>query len=492
MPTSPWWTWVTLNKYPWMIVAAVDNEVTKDDVWSALSALTVVDPMNYGATGDGVADDTSALTSAIAALPAGGGIVWLPLGKTFKKTAVIAVTKSHVKFWAPNGQASISAITGNAANKQSLRFTGTTGAGVFGVKFTSDATSRGSTKDDHQVVFDGSSENEAIGLEIAGSKAVGIFLYGATTSYVEGNYIHHTYADHVHHTAASAYSWVWSNWMFNESPSNGDDGIACITYGSTSPRGHDMEWWDNNILHGDGGRGITVVGGDSINIHDNTVQFTYAAGILIASEPGYDSGTSSNITVARNVVYRAAHTLNSHSAILVSGRNDLAAAVGPVTLTDNIAWGQSAQAFRTEGATTGITNTGLLSSEADIPVDLPTVDDVAMADTSILKTRDASFVASNVRTGLYRIHVRRHSGVFEQRFEYIVKGPPTTLHTWATARVAAGDYVSDKRTIGGTGYALLLTSAPVALGVGLSAVTHTELRTTALDWLWEIVDSGDY
>ena len=49
-----------------------------------------------------------------------------------------------------------------------------------------------------------------------GSAAVGVFLYGSAQSYIEGNYIHHTWANHIHHTAGARESWVWGNFIFND------------------------------------------------------------------------------------------------------------------------------------------------------------------------------------------------------------------------------------------------------------------------------------
>ena len=75
--------------------------------WSPLSVMAVVNPKDYGAVGDGVADDLTALAATIDALPAAGGIVYLPEGASFKKTNLLVVTKAHVKFWAPNRQAEL-------------------------------------------------------------------------------------------------------------------------------------------------------------------------------------------------------------------------------------------------------------------------------------------------------------------------------------------------------------------------------------------------
>ena len=113
-----------------------------------------------------------------------------------------------------------------------------------------------------------------------------MFLYGSTESYVEGNYVHHTWADHIHHTNGARQSWVWNNFIFNDQVSKGDDGVACVTYGPTSTRCADMEWWRNTHLGTGWGRGYAVIGGDDINIHHNWAIGVAGAGLIVASEPG--------------------------------------------------------------------------------------------------------------------------------------------------------------------------------------------------------------
>lgn len=58
---------------------------------------------NYGAVGDGVTDDTTALTNAVnAAITAGAGTVMLPDGKTYLITAALPTITAGVKLWAPD------------------------------------------------------------------------------------------------------------------------------------------------------------------------------------------------------------------------------------------------------------------------------------------------------------------------------------------------------------------------------------------------------
>ena len=216
-------------------------------------------------------------------------------GASFKKTNLLVVTKSHVKFWAPNRQAELFQSVGGQRRRQSMLCRNNTGCGFFGVAFRSDAAARFDALEDNQISADHATLVEVVGCDIRGSAAVGVFLYGSTESYIEGNYIHHTWADHIHHTDGARESWVWGNFIFNDPASKGDDGVACVTYGPTSTRCGDMEWWRNTILRTGWGRGYAVIGGDDIFIHHNWAIGVAGAGLIVASEPAYDSASSERI-----------------------------------------------------------------------------------------------------------------------------------------------------------------------------------------------------
>jgi hypothetical protein len=470
-----------------------------DSVWQTLNAMAVESPLDHGAVGDGVADDLAALGATVAALPAAGGIVFLPAGKRFCKNDLLIVTKAHVKFWAPNRQAEIFGSVQGQRRKQSTICRNTSWCGFFGLRLTSDATARFDALEDNQISTDNATDVEIDGCDIEGSAATGLFFYGASRRlFVEGNYVHLTWADHIHHTDGTRESFCWDNTFYNTAPSLGDDGIACVTYGATSPRCGQMEWWNNTHLGSGNGRGYAVIGGDQISIHHNWAIRTAGAGIIVASEPSYSSATSDQITIHDNWLDQCSQTIG-HPGILISG---LYAAAGPITnvhLTTNVvAETKTGQAYRTEGDFSGVTNDGLSTDVATLPQPQPTTASVRIKDTAILKTRDTAFVPEASRPGLYRIHVRVApvGGGLQQRFEYVVKGAPSELQTWLAARSGAGDYVSEQRTVTGTGYALVLARAPEALPSTLSGVTFQELRdgdnAGTLSWLWSRVNDGSY
>jgi hypothetical protein len=467
-----------------------------DGVWTPLTVAQVVSPLDYGAVGNGTTDDLNALNASVKALPANGGIVYLPGGKSFKKADVWLITKSHVKLWSENRAAEIFAVVAGQRRHQAILCQGTTGCGVFGVKLRSDASARFDALEDNQISLDHNALGEVVGNEVQSAAATGVFIISSSESYVEGNYIHHTWADHIHHTDGSTASWAWNNFIFNEAPSKGDDGIACVTYGANSPRCGDMEWWHNTILHTGWGRGYSVIGGNDIQIHDNWAIGVAGAGVIVASEPSYDTSASQNIRIDKNFVVDCGHTIG-HPGLLISGLSTTAGPLRDIALSANVSVDVPAGAYRSEGAYQNVTNVNLSTSASALPT-RPTTADVRMADTRVLRTRDTTFVTAGARAGLYRIHVRRNPAAagFQQRFEYVVKGTPDVVAAFAAQRTAAKDYLSEQRLVDGTAYALVLSAAPLGLPNGLSAVSFRELRegdrSGKLSWLWQRLDSGSY
>jgi hypothetical protein len=470
---------------------------TADDAWAPLTVMSIVNPIDHGAMGDGEADDLSALDAAVNALPAAGGVVYLPEGTSFMKADLLAIEQDHVKFWAPNRQAEIFQRVDGVRRRQSLLCRDVQGCGFFGLKLRSDATARFDALEDNQISADGGALIEIEGCEIEGSAATGVFLYGTRESYVHGNYIHHTWADHVHHTNAARDSWVWANFVFNEAPSRGDDGVACVTYGPDSPRCGAMEWWNNTILRTEHGRGYSVIGGEDILIHHNWAIGVAGAGVIVASESSYDTASSERITIANNYVYRSAHTIG-HPGILISGLHPSADPLRDIALTDNVSVENGGGgAYRAEGNYMDVTNEGMATDAASLPQPIPGMGDARMVDTAVLRTRDVSHAPAEGRAGLHRIHVRRSAaGEFEQRFEYVVKGEGDAVAQFVTAAEAEGGYLSERRAALGTEYALVLSPEPLALPAGAEGVSFGELRAEdrsgELSWLWQRVDSGEY
>ena len=461
-------------------------DVGPANTWSPLTVMAVVDPLDLGAVGDGQADDTAAVTAAIDAIGDGGGIVWLEPGTSYRTSNVIPITGDHVKIWTPNGGAEIFAETGGRDRVQALMIDGAHGVGLFGLRTSSDVDRRQTALEDSAIVIDGGFETEIVGLDISGSSSAAVMVFGnSTRTMIDGNYLHDNWADGIHFTDGADGAWVWNNIFASSAPAKGDDGIACVTYGS-GPKCGNMEWWDNLYLGGEWGRGLAVVGGHDIAIHDNVICRSAAAGILVASEPSYETSGSERIRIVDNVIVGAGGVV-PHAGILISGMNG---ELNDITVMSNVvADSVTGQAFRVEGDVTDIDHTGTTTRRPDDNV-CPARSEAnpSPKDTSIMATRDTSFVDRDHRRGLHRVLVRttteKHG--FEQQFEYVAVHRRSDLDGLRFgADVMVERYDGNSETGDGDatpespGYLVIRSAQPLILPEALDAVTFEDLRELA-------------
>jgi hypothetical protein len=500
--------------------ASTTNGCDAERLWRSSERFAVVAPTDYGAAGDGETDDTAALEAAVDALPETGGIVLFGEGTYLKARQLWTVEKDHVLLWAPNGRATLHGTvrvrtseeladdTFCGPREQATLFRRTVGGGVHGLAFSSDATERLSCAESSQIVMDGVDGFEVVGVEVSGSSATGLFAWSSDAEAgvsrnlrIVGNYIHHTYADSIHHTAGARRSWVWSNWIWNEEPSKGDDGIACVTYGIGSPRCGEMEWWENDYLGGAHGRGMAVIGGEDISIHHNWIIGAASAGLIVASEPSYDTESSTRIQLRDNWLLRSPNGSvdNGHSGILISGRQEGADPLSDIEATNNVIVDPAGERFeRAEGFTENV----VFDNETDpsfFPSGPPALASAAPRSTDVLRTWDTSFVTEEERHGLYRIHAKSDAGGdIVERFEYVFHAPQAELSTWLGS-LESGDctaVVVDRRAMVEVDFVLLLSAVPIEVPAEFGAPTFEELRAGdrdgTLTWLWQRLDQADY
>jgi hypothetical protein len=493
--------------------------LSPDETFRRSTRFTLINPKDYGAKGDGATDDAKALEQAFAAVPATGGIVLFPAGNYLKQQRLVHVTKDHTLLWSPNRRATIQGTVRSrtqaerdaglcGVRQQAIIFQKTTGGGVYGLSFTSNATERTSCAEDCQMTLDTVDGLEVVGTEVNGGAGCSVFAWSSVAAsksqnlFIEGNFFHHTYADSIHHTHGARKSACWRNYLFNEAPSLGDDGIACVTYSPDDPRCGDMEWWGNFYLGGAHGRGMAVIGGEDISIHHNWIIGSAAAGLIVASESAYTSASSERIELRSNDVVKCPNgsVNNGHSSILISGGNPDAEPLRDIQSVDNVIVDAPAGRIeRAEGSYDAasvvfadVTDRSLLRGP------IPTLSDVQIEDTSILRTRDVSFVAPEAQKGLYRIHVREAaSGAgIEERFEYVVTGEQATLGAWLRTAANQGAYLAENKTVGANAYALLLSPVPLQVPAELAGVSFDDLRagdrSGDLSWLWSRLDLGQY
>lgn len=203
-------------------------------------------------------------------------------------------------------------LTGNGPKLRKLYITGVLNAGR-------------STKDSSVLVYVSGASNYYIERnEIYGGASVGIKNdRGANNGAINSNKVHDTKADGIHTTHASHHITVSNNTVQRA----GDDLIAVVSYnndGQGFGTCYSINITGNNCTGGgNNGRGITVIGGDTITIDNNAISGTPMAGITIASEgTRYQTYGCNTITVTKNTI-SGSNTTNtsSHGGILVVGRS---------------------------------------------------------------------------------------------------------------------------------------------------------------------------
>ena len=374
-----------------------------------MTRFTLVNPKDHGAKGDGTTDDAEALEKAFAAVPAGGGIVLFPAGTYLKDQSRVAVTKSHTLLWAPNRRATIHGTVRSlteqerddelcGVRQQALVFQRTVGGGIYGLRFTSNATERTSCAEDCQILLDTVDGIDIVGTEVDGASACGVFAWSSAAEsrsqnlFVEGNFFHHTLCGFDSPHARRPPLLVLAELYFNAAPSLGDDGIACVTYSPEDPRCGEMKWWGNVYLGGAHGRGMAVIGGEDISIHHNWIIGAAAAGLIVASESAYTSASSERIELRSNYIVDSPNGSvdNGHSSILISGGNAQAEPIRAVESVANVIVGAPENRVeRAEGRyDAGTVRFDDTTDPMALPGPVPTLDDVRIEDTSIVRTRE--------------------------------------------------------------------------------------------------------
>lgn len=149
------------------------------------------------------------------------------------------------------------------------------------------------------------------------TSSAGIFIYASKFFTVANNLVSRSLADGIHVTGRSRDGKIIGNTVTE----TGDDMIAIVTYMPSTWRtsaGADSNWISDylastrvrnvlikdNIVNGQyWGRGIAVVGGESVTIQNNQVDnATYGAGILVARENNYNTTGVENVLISGNRV----------------------------------------------------------------------------------------------------------------------------------------------------------------------------------------------
>ena len=134
---------------------------------------------------------------------------------------------------------------------------------------------------------------------ISGSSNGGIFNEKSSNGLISHNTVENTLADSITAVEGASAIEIRGNRIIN----SGDDGISVVSY-NDAPIVHHITISGNTVLHNKEGRGITVVGGNDVQILGNYVEGGEAdtAAVYIAAESQWHTQGVNNVTVAGNTL----------------------------------------------------------------------------------------------------------------------------------------------------------------------------------------------
>jgi hypothetical protein len=285
---------------------------------------------NYGAVGDGVSNETSAITAAIAAARAAGSVIYFPKGKYLysENFTLNGIT-------ATGDGPSLTFLIATNSSKSSWTLTGSA-PGVTNLAIT---TKTASTVRNTSQLATGINTYLATGFNIANVyitqvASAGIIVRqssGASASVystIQNCEVSKTLADGINVTDKSTAIEIHDNYLHDA----GDDFIAIVSYRSDGGICSNMLVHNNTAERQTGGRGVAVVGAQNVSIYNNKLFNTAGAGVYLASESTYNTYGVQNAYVYNNLIQCCPATaVAGYSSITLLGR-----AADPTHLADNL------------------------------------------------------------------------------------------------------------------------------------------------------------
>jgi len=286
---------------------------------------------DFGAVPDDDRDDTDAIQSALDAMKSGETLVFSPGRYLISRTvrvqhSGVTVTGPKAIIHATNPDSQALLIEADNTTVSSLTFTAVTQGRRTAAWHSRIVVAADIGGGNYRTVYNTViRDNGILGVGNPGtstansSSAGGILLMRANGFLVTGNTITRTLADGIHVTAGSKNGRIINNAVRE----TGDDMIAVVSYlGTGNPvadnASRELANWNarldsalvrNVLIAGNQlsgqywGRGISVVGGQSVTIARNTLNnMPRAAGILIAREAGYETFGVQNVLVEGNLI----------------------------------------------------------------------------------------------------------------------------------------------------------------------------------------------
>ena len=250
----------------------------------------VISILQYGAVADGVTNNQAAIQNALNYAAAHGDAVYIPAG-TFAYSGTL--TDNGVTLYGAGTTSILKALSG--AN-ESLILTGS-GGSVSNLEMLGTGSTRLTTWQSGMIWANNASNYTIDNVLINGSSSVGIASVNSTNGNIYSNTVENTLANSITSVDGSSFITISQNQVIN----SGDDGISIVSYGG-QPIVHDITETGNVVTGIHYGRGMSVVGGNNVQMTGNYVQdgSNGCAALYIASESEWNTLGVSNVTVSGN------------------------------------------------------------------------------------------------------------------------------------------------------------------------------------------------
>lgn len=287
-------------------------------------ATSFVSITDFGAKGDGRTDNTAAIQRAFDTAKATGKSVWIPEG-VFNHSGVLRADDVSI-----DGAGAKSVLHATNASKSALYVTGD-GVKVTDLTLSSVSGSRIGSYDASGLVLPGTKNFLVQNVTVKGPCGAGIIMHGASYGTVKGSTVMDTGADSIHMVAKSNHLTVTGNHVIR----SGDDGISVVSYQKHGGPVTDIVVSGNTVENNDWARGLSVVGGQNVQILGNVVKSTADhAGVYIAQETSYQTYGVSNVLVKGNHLVDTGGMSTGQGAITIYDAGG--ADIRGVTVTGNV------------------------------------------------------------------------------------------------------------------------------------------------------------
>ena len=267
-----------------------------------------VSVLAFGAVGDGRTDDTRALQAAFDAAPPGTGVL-LPAGHVFVQSDVLTVRSPGITVFGGG------TVLATDERRSSLTLAADDVLFRDVTLRVSSTTKRWDAYEQQRLRIDGHTGITVRRVVVDGSAAAGIYVGGGAGAFrLEDVRVSGTRADGIHMTQGVHDGTVVAPTVTDV----GDDGVAVVSYRRDGVPCARIVVRSPTVAGSSGGRGVSVVGGTDVTYTDIDVRDTYAAGVYVAAEGGWDSAGVDRVVVRGGSVAGANQGTDiDHGAVLV-------------------------------------------------------------------------------------------------------------------------------------------------------------------------------